>query len=185
MASSSTTVYLFAGDSLTEGSPGESYVERIAKILYQGRVGLEGDVLNAGQGGETVRSLLARIDGLLARYQPHWVVLAVGVNDVWVPWLADRSFGWWLWSHYRRLSLGQAPSTDLDQFAALYRALIDKVQQSGARTLVCTTAPIGDRISSPVNRRLARRLPGAGGRHLAGLRGATRSPRQALSLHPW
>jgi lysophospholipase L1-like esterase len=156
MSSPGTAVYLFAGDSLTEGTYGENYVERVARVLVQGRAGFEAEVINAGRGGDTIRSLLARIDEPLRHYQPQWAVVAVGSNDVWIPWLTDRSFGWWLWSLYRRVKLGQTPTTDLDEFAALYRALIDKVQQAGARPLACTVSPIGERIPSPLNRRLAR-----------------------------
>jgi lysophospholipase L1-like esterase len=128
----------------------------VGKGLYRGWAGLEGDVVNAGRGGDTVRSLLERIDGPLSRHQPDWVVLAVGTNDVWIPWLGARSFGWKLWFWAQRLRAGQKPTQDLDQFAALYRALIDKVQQSGAQVLVCTTTPVGERITTPLNRQLAR-----------------------------
>ena len=150
------TLYLFAGDSLTEGVYGENYVERVGKALYQGWAGLSGEVVNVGRGGDTVRSLLARLDQPLYQYRPDWVILAVGTNDVWIPWLTAHSFGWLLWSWYRRMAEGLRPTTDLDQFAALYRALIDKVRQVGARPLVCTASPIGERLASPVNRRLAR-----------------------------
>ena len=150
------TLYLFAGDSLTEGVYGENYVERVGKALYQGWAGLSGQVVNVGRGGDTIRSLLARIDRPLNDYKPQWVVLAVGANDVWIPWLTAHSVGWLLWSFYRRAATGLRPTTDLDQFAALYRALVDRVQQAGARPLVCTTSPIGERLSLPVNRSLAR-----------------------------
>lgn len=156
MASSPRTLYLFAGDSLTEGTYGESYVDRVAKGLYQGWAGLEGEAINAGRSGDTVAALVERIDAPLRQFLPHWVVLAVGGNDAWFPWLSSHSIGWWSWLRLRRLRHGQKPTTDLDQFAAAYRALIDKAQQSGARVLVCTVSPVGENLASPVNRHLAR-----------------------------
>jgi lysophospholipase L1-like esterase len=156
MASSPRSIFLFAGDDLTEGTCGEGYVERVAKALYQGAGGLQGDVINAGQAGDTVASLLKRIDAPLQQYAPHWVILAVGRNDAWMSWLSSHSIGWWLWLRYRRLSFGQTPITDLDQFAASYRALIDRARQINARVLVCTATPVGEKLSSPVNRHLAR-----------------------------
>ena len=156
MASSLNEVYLFAGDNLTEGRYGESYVERVAKALYQREAGLEGDVVNAGQPGATVRSLSQRIDRSLRRYLPTWVILAVGSNDVWLPWLSSHSVGWWVWLQYRGLRYDEKPTTDLDQFAATYRALVDQCRQVDARVLVCTVTPVGEKLSSPVNSRLAR-----------------------------
>ncbi len=154
--SSPTDVYLFAGDSLTEGVYGESYVDRVAESLHQGWAGLTGQAINAGQTAETVQSLNARLAPLLRAYQPQWVILAVGANDVWMPWLSSHSAGWWLWRQYRRAWAKQRPTTDLDQFTATYRALVDKAQQAGAQVLVCTASPLGERISSPPNRLLAR-----------------------------
>jgi len=156
MASSLTSVYLFAGDSITEGICGESYVERAAGALYQGWAGLAGQAVNAGYSGETVQSLLDRIRGLLQAYQPGWLVLAVGTNDVWLPWRSRRSLEGWLWVHYRRLRFGQRPTSDLDQFASAYRTLIDEAQQAGARVLACTPSPLGEELASSPNRQLAR-----------------------------
>jgi lysophospholipase L1-like esterase len=149
-------IYLFAGDSLTEGVYGESYVERIAKALHQGSYGLQGEVVNAGRGGDTVTAVVRRLDGPLRDYQPQWLILAVGTNDVWFPWLGAHSLGWRLWLNYRSLRFGQTATTDLDEFAAAYRALIDRGQQAGARVLACTVSPLGERLSSPVNGRAAR-----------------------------
>jgi lysophospholipase L1-like esterase len=150
------TSYLFAGDSLTEGMVGESYLERVAKALYSGRYGLKGEVLNAGRGGDTATSLLRRIGPTLDRHQPQWAILAVGSNDVWFQWLSTHSVGWWLWLQYRGLRFGQTPTTDLDEFASVYLALIDQVRHSGARVLVCTVSPVGERLSTPVNHHAAR-----------------------------
>jgi lysophospholipase L1-like esterase len=152
-----TDVYLFAGDSITEGHPGESYVERVAKMLYQERGGLTGEVVSAGRGGDTVKALLDRIDGPLQRHRPRWVILAIGTNDVWLPWLSSHSLGWRLWNRYRSTTRGQVASVDLDQFAADYRALIDTARVvAQANVLACTVGPIGEQLGSPVNRGLAR-----------------------------
>jgi lysophospholipase L1-like esterase len=155
MASTPTTVYLFAGDSLTEGVYGESYVDRVARALAQGWAGLGGQAVNAGRGGDTVGSLLGRIDAPLRDVQPHWVILAVGANDVWQPWLSHHSLGWWLWFHLQRFGDSQVPSTDLDRFSAAYGALIDKAWGVGAHVLACTVSPLGEQLSSPPNRQLA------------------------------
>ena len=156
MESSQRQVYLFAGDALTEGSYGESYVERAGKTLYSARGSLKGEVVNAGRGGDTVGSLLRRIDHPLRRYQPDWVILAIGGNDVWHRWLSSHSIGWSAVSFYRRLKHGQVPAADLDEFAAGYRALIDKARQVGSSVMACTVSPRGERLSSPVNREVAR-----------------------------
>ncbi len=152
-----TPVYLFAGDSLTEGVYGESYVARIAAALERGEAGLAGQVANAGRGADTIKALLNRIDAPLRQHRPDWVILAIGCNDVWIPWLTTHSIIWRMWALVRRTQFGQVPTTDLDQFAALYRTLIDKAgRQAGARVLVCTTSGSGERLSSPQNRQMAR-----------------------------
>jgi lysophospholipase L1-like esterase len=151
MSTSSRAIYLFAGDGLTEGRYGEGFVDRLDPALHQA---WGGTAVNAGRAADTVRALLKRIDGPLLEYRPAWVILAVGGNDVWFPWLGSRSLGWWLWLQYRSLR-GQRPTTDLDQFAAAYGALVDKVQQAGAGVVACTVSPLGEQLSSPPNRRLA------------------------------
>jgi lysophospholipase L1-like esterase len=149
-------IYLFAGDDLTAGIYGESYVARVGEALYRKWAGLEGQTVNAGRASETVRSLLARMDALLGEYEPTWVILAVGGNDVWIPWLSNHSIGWWFWRGYRQLRWGQQPTTDLDRFSAVYRSLIDTAQQRNACVLACTASPLGERLSTPPNRQLAR-----------------------------
>jgi lysophospholipase L1-like esterase len=150
-----TTIYLFAGDSVTEGRLGESWVGLIAQALFRGAGGVSGQAINAGVAGETLASLLARIEEPLNEYRPDWVVLAIGANDVWYPWLGRRSLGWWLALLYRRLFRGQRPTADLDQFRGLYRQLIDHCQDSGAHVLLCTVGPLGENLALPPNRHLA------------------------------
>jgi lysophospholipase L1-like esterase len=157
MSLSTSTAYLFAGDSLTEGTYGESFVTRVGQGLSMRPGGPGAGVVNAGRGGDTVRSLLARLEGLVREAQPQWVILAVGTNDAWFQWLISSSLGWWLWLQLRALRTGQVPTGDLDRFAAYYRALIDRSRAvSGTRVLACTVSPLGEVLSSPVNRQVAR-----------------------------
>jgi lysophospholipase L1-like esterase len=156
MESSRVNVYLFAGDGLTEAEWGESYVERVGAALHAAQGHPRGEVVNAGRTGDTVASLLGRIDRPLRRYRPSWVILAVGGNDVWHRWLSSHSVGWWIASKVRGLKHGQVPATDLDEFAAAYRALIDKARQVGSNVVACTVSPRGEQLSSPVNRQVAR-----------------------------
>ena len=93
--------YLFAGDSLTEGVYGESYVEMLESAVGQGLV------VNDSIPYDTAATTLARIGEPLRRYRPQWVILAVGSNDVWLPWLSGLSLGWGLWHLYRRLRWGR------------------------------------------------------------------------------
>jgi lysophospholipase L1-like esterase len=149
-------VFLFAGDSVTEGSLGESYVGRLAGMLEHGWAGHAGLVVNAGCTGETVRSLLQRIDGLLREHRPRWLILAVGTNDVWLPWRSRHSFDGWILLHYRRFRFDQRPTADLNEFTATYRALIDRAWQVDVQVLACTPSPLGEQLASPLNCQLAR-----------------------------
>ncbi|MCL7455318.1 MAG: GDSL-type esterase/lipase family protein, partial [Anaerolineae bacterium] len=124
--------------------------------IAAGDAGLQGELVNAGRGGDTVASLRDRLGGLLQRWQPDWLIVAVGSNDVWLPWLSSHSLGWRLGLGLRRLQTGQTPTSDLDQFAAVYRDIIDLARKAGAQVMACTVSPIGERLSSPVNRQVAR-----------------------------
>ncbi|HSJ53813.1 MAG TPA: GDSL-type esterase/lipase family protein [Anaerolineae bacterium] len=150
------SVYLFAGDSLVEGVYGESYVKGVFQALAANNPQSEPRVINAGRSGDTVSALEGRIDHLLQEYQTDWVILAVGTNDVWWPWLAGHSLGWRIGLAVRHMRTGQRATSDLDQFAAAYRSLIDRCRRAGARVLACTVGPIGEQISSPLNQQVAR-----------------------------
>jgi lysophospholipase L1-like esterase len=156
MTASKREIYLFVGDSLTEGVYGANYVDRVAQAIAAGSSRLRGELVNAGRGGDTVTAVRERLGPLMQRWQPGWVIVAVGCNDVWLPWLTGHSLGWRIWLGLRRLRTGQNPSSDLDQFGAVYRDIIDTARRSGAQVLACTVSPIGERLSSPVNRQAAR-----------------------------
>jgi lysophospholipase L1-like esterase len=155
LSSSPPVVYLFAGDSLTEGTFGESFVERVSRNLSR-PLAVPCIVVNAGRGGDTVRSLLDRIGSVVREAMPHWVILAVGTNDVWFHWVTSRSLGWALWMRFRQMRTGQIPTGDLDQFAAVYQVLLDRTQAAGVtHVLACTASPLGEDLASLPNRRVA------------------------------
>jgi lysophospholipase L1-like esterase len=72
-------VILALGDSITEGFPfvgrNETYPAQLQAML--GRT-----VINAGVGGARSRDGVARINGLLRRYKPGYVLIMYGANDV-------------------------------------------------------------------------------------------------------
>ena len=156
MTASEREIYLFVGDSLTEGTYGANYVDLVAQAIAAGGSQLHGELVNAGRGGDTVTAVRDRLGPLMQRWQPDWVIVAVGCNDVWLPWLTSHSFGWRVWLGLRRLQTGQVPAVDLDQFGATYRDIIDIARRGGAQVLACTVSPIGERLSTAVNRQVAR-----------------------------
>lgn len=74
---------VFLGDSLTEGVTGASYLRALKRMVasdarLRGR-GIE--LINAGQGGDTVFHVARRVTHDVAPHAPDWVVVFVGVND--------------------------------------------------------------------------------------------------------
>jgi acyl-CoA thioesterase-1 len=70
--------YLCIGDSITYGyglSGSSSYPSQLAGMLQR-------SVTNAGKNGERSGGGAGRIDSLLARYKPAWVLILYGANDI-------------------------------------------------------------------------------------------------------
>ncbi|MBZ0289475.1 MAG: hypothetical protein K8I30_17775, partial [Anaerolineae bacterium] len=66
---------VFFGDSLTQGTMGVSYVDKVAK-------GLRGHhFINAGVNGDTSLNLYRRLDKDVIAHRPDGVFLMIGVND--------------------------------------------------------------------------------------------------------
>lgn len=78
-AHSSPTRILVLGDSLSAGygiGPTKAW-----PALLQARLGTEYSVTNASVSGETTAGGLSRLPALMARHQPHLVIVALGAND--------------------------------------------------------------------------------------------------------
>lgn len=86
---------VFAGDSVTDmGSAqpvgdqmfdnlGQSYVRRIDNLLGSVYPERYIRVINSGISGNTSRDLLARWERDVLRFDPQWVSICIGINDVW------------------------------------------------------------------------------------------------------
>ncbi|HKG08415.1 MAG TPA: SGNH/GDSL hydrolase family protein [Pedobacter sp.] len=114
---------IFFGDSITQAGvqPG-GYVDLIKKALDQTKY----EVIGAGIGGNKVYDLYLRMEEDVLDKKPDLVVIYIGVNDVW---------------HKQSSRTG----TDYDKFIKFYNALIKKIQDNGAKVVLCTPAVIGEK----------------------------------------
>lgn len=114
---------IFFGDSITQAGvkPG-GYIDLIKKELDP----IKYEVIGAGIGGNKVYDLYLRMEDDVLNRKPDLVVIYIGVNDVW---------------H----KLSSKTGTDYDKFIKFYQALINKIQQNGAKIVVCTPAVIGEK----------------------------------------
>jgi lysophospholipase L1-like esterase len=85
---------LFAGDSITdagcrgpEAPYGAGYVRLVHDLIVARYPKLQLRFVNAGVSGNTTRDLLARWERDVLAEAPDWLVLMIGINDVW------RAFG--------------------------------------------------------------------------------------------
>jgi lysophospholipase L1-like esterase len=114
---------IFFGDSITQAGvkPG-GYVDLIKKALDSSKY----EVIGAGIGGNKVYDLFFRMEDDVLTKKPDLVVIYIGVNDVW---------------HKATSKTG----TDYDKFGKFYQGLITKIQNNGAKVVLCTPAVIGEK----------------------------------------
>lgn len=86
---------LFIGDSVTDcgrgrpvgvgslGTLGNGYVAEVDAALTKMNLRPPIEVLNTGIGGNTVRHLDQRWDADVLAHDPDWLVVMIGINDVW------------------------------------------------------------------------------------------------------
>lgn len=114
---------IFFGDSITQqGVKPGGYVDLIKKQLDSSKY----EVIGAGIGGNKVYDLYLRMEDDVLNKKPDLVVIYIGVNDVWHK-LTSRT------------------GTDQDKFVKFYQGLINKIQASGAKVVLCTPAVIGEK----------------------------------------
>jgi lysophospholipase L1-like esterase len=114
---------VFFGDSITQaGVKGNGYINLLKKSLDSTKYQLIG----AGIGGNKVYDLYLRIEDDVISKKPDLVVIYVGINDVW---------------H----KLGARTGTDYDKYLKFYQAIINKIQATGSKVVLCTPSVIGEK----------------------------------------
>ena len=87
-----STRLVFIGDSITDcgrgrpigdGSLGNGYVSMVDALLVAAYPQLKIRTFNQGTSGHTVRDLAARWDTDVLALKPDWLVIMIGINDVW------------------------------------------------------------------------------------------------------
>src|SRR5262245_17528437 len=127
------------GDSLTEGTIGASYVERLRERLPEARL------VNAGINGDTTLNLLRRVERDVVPHRPDLIVVLVGLNDV------GTAYGEPAIRPYYRLVKRVGITITPRRFAHIYRRLIAILRaRTGARLALCTLTTLGEQPSDPI-----------------------------------
>lgn len=126
------------GDSLTQGTIGASYVERLRAALPEARV------VNAGVNGDTVLNLLRRVERDVVALRPDAVTILIGLNDLGTAYgeLALRCYyglGKHVWVRLTPARFGRA-----------YRHLLAVLRRrTSARVALCTLTTLGEDPADP------------------------------------
>jgi lysophospholipase L1-like esterase len=117
---------IFFGDSITElGVKPGGYITIIKDTLSKKFPSIK--IVGEGISGNKVPDLQTRIDSDVTKKKPTVVVVYIGINDVWHS-ITPGCFG-----------------TPKDAYEAGLAEIIGKIQQSGARVLLCTPSVIGEK----------------------------------------
>jgi lysophospholipase L1-like esterase len=117
---------VFLGDSITQAGvePG-GYVTLVKEALAKGQPDLKTEVIGAGISGNKVPDLEARLDRDVLSKKPSIVVIYIGINDVW--------------------HSANGKGTKKEDFDAGLRRIIKKVNDAGAKVILCTATVIGEK----------------------------------------
>jgi lysophospholipase L1-like esterase len=105
----------FLGNSLVEGSYGGNFVAQVAALLPQHTI------INAGQNGNTILNLLARLDDLLAQ-EPEIIFVFCGGNDA-ISFSQPETR-----RYYERVMKVLDGMVTPDQFRRYFRDLLTRIQ---------------------------------------------------------
>lgn len=118
----------FLGDSITQAATGEKgFITIIKNTLNDKNKDLGLEFLGAGISGNKVPDLQRRVEKDVIAKKPTLVFIYIGINDVWHG-LSDPTKG-----------------TSPEKFEAGLKEVIGKIQDSGAKVILCTPSVIGEK----------------------------------------
>ncbi len=119
---------VFLGDSITaEGNHPEGFVKLIKYSVDKAHPDWGVETINAGQAGNRVMDLQARLQAGVLDKKPSIVFIYIGVNDVGY-WTARRRVG-----------------TTKEQFESGLKEMIGKIKAAGAQVILCTPTVRGEK----------------------------------------
>ena len=137
---------VFAGDSITDAGRfddpdglGQGFVRKIAETVTARYPRLRLEIVNRGVSGNTVRDLHQRWARDVLAEHAAWIVVMIGINDVW----------------HRLTSSDGAGGVALDDYAVYYQGIVDAARGTGVRLVLCETTVIEEDPDSVGNRVLA------------------------------
>lgn len=117
---------VFLGDSITQAGAGpKGYVTLVRQALDAQHADLKVEVIGAGISGNRVPNLEARLESDVLSRKPTVVVIYIGINDVW---------------HSQ-----SGRGTPREDFEAGLKRIIAKINEAGARVILCTASVIGEK----------------------------------------
>lgn len=126
-----TRKIVFLGDSITQAGAGPNgYISLMRESLAGAGLGSDFELIGAGISGNKVPDLQKRLDKDVLAKSPDLVFIYIGINDV------------WHWSHPHTKSKG---GTTKANFEAGLKDVIRRIQQQGAKVVVCTPTVIGEK----------------------------------------
>jgi lysophospholipase L1-like esterase len=121
---------VFFGDSITAaGIRAGGYIKLMDSLIMTEGQTADYELVGAGVSGDKIYDLYLRMEKDVLEQKPDIVLIYVGVNDVW-----------------HKASSGTG--TDYNKFGKFYEAVVNKLQASGAKVIVCTPAVIGEKTDN-------------------------------------
>lgn len=143
-------IVVFLGDSITRANFGSNYINALKKLFLEKSITNNFEFINAGQDGDMIDDLLRRVEDDVLSHGPDWVVVLIGINDVFYESIIMARLameGPERRSHaYRHL---------VEHFKSNYTKLIDVIREDIQNLAICTTTATEGVMSYDIVEKLA------------------------------